>query len=585
LADRFIPLGRLPHGTIQPGLQQLKDHVMAAPIANYYDVFISCSEEDQEWVDAWLLPRLEEAKLRVIVGYRDFELGTPTLINIERAIERSRRTIVVLTPAWLASEWNSFESLLVQASDPAARRRKLLPLLLKPCDLPKRIASLQAADFRVDRFWERQSRRLVRDISDIIPVEPPWQEPGGIRQLARWKRWLWRYRREIRRSVLAVVTLLLLLAMLLQLPPFFDLREGWRDIGLDTQGATSGRLARAGDVLLVGTDTDSTQGCASPDTGLWRRAAAGEPWVLLAPPLEFTTAKGCQRAAIMAFAVDRAAPQTIFAATSDRSVLRGDHGGAQWSPVTSTGLPSQTLAIAVTPAFPGTLFVSGLSAGVYRLRAGASAWERLDGAQFCAEPNSANLPASLKIRALLGVDRALYLGTDQPIGLRPGPDDGVYASYDGGNCWKRLDSASGRYQYKALAWVPGHEEELLALTYDTLAASKGEAKFHLWRLSAARGRTASIWDSLYTVQAIYVAPGQPAIWYAATNLGQVYRGDLDSPSASAVALHPLAFNLRCFLNKCQAALAPDADPSTPLLLMESHVYRWASVPWYRRIWP
>ena len=73
-----------------------------------YDVLISHSRGDREWVDEWLLPRLEQAGLHVAVDYRDFVVGMPRIENIERMVRNSRRTIVVLTPEWLESEWNSF---------------------------------------------------------------------------------------------------------------------------------------------------------------------------------------------------------------------------------------------------------------------------------------------------------------------------------------------------------------------------------------------------------------------------------------------------------------------------------------------
>ena len=69
-----------------------------------YDVFISCSQAEREWVDEWLLPRLEQAGLRVAVDYRDFIVGMPRIDNIERAVNHSRHTIVVLTTNWLDSE-------------------------------------------------------------------------------------------------------------------------------------------------------------------------------------------------------------------------------------------------------------------------------------------------------------------------------------------------------------------------------------------------------------------------------------------------------------------------------------------------
>jgi len=119
----------------------LKDR--GGDIANakfHYDGFISYSHHDKEWVHGWLLPRLEAAGLRVCIDFRDFEPGLPSLINMENAVEHSRKTLIVLTPAWVESEWTAFESLLIQTDDPAGRRARMIPLLLKSCEPPKELS-------------------------------------------------------------------------------------------------------------------------------------------------------------------------------------------------------------------------------------------------------------------------------------------------------------------------------------------------------------------------------------------------------------------------------------------------------------
>jgi len=126
-----------------------------------YDVFISYSTHDGEWVRTWLLPRLEEAGLRVCIDLHDFDIGAPILVNIERAMERSRKTLLVLTPNWVQSEWTIFESLLWQTDNPTGLHRRLLPLRLKWCEPPKRIAMLTYADFTIPDRWESELPRLI----------------------------------------------------------------------------------------------------------------------------------------------------------------------------------------------------------------------------------------------------------------------------------------------------------------------------------------------------------------------------------------------------------------------------------------
>jgi hypothetical protein len=125
-----------------------------------YDVFISYSHADRAWVWNWLLPRLEASGLKVCIDDRDFEVGVPSLINMERAVDNSKHTLIVMTPAWIESAWTEFESLLVATNDPAARQRRLLPLKLISCHPPPRIAILTYANFTQPRHRVKEFNRL-----------------------------------------------------------------------------------------------------------------------------------------------------------------------------------------------------------------------------------------------------------------------------------------------------------------------------------------------------------------------------------------------------------------------------------------
>ncbi len=73
-----------------------------------YDVFISYASTDRAWIRGELARRLEASGLRVCVDVRDFELGAPRATELERAILSSRKTVLILTPAYLESEWAEF---------------------------------------------------------------------------------------------------------------------------------------------------------------------------------------------------------------------------------------------------------------------------------------------------------------------------------------------------------------------------------------------------------------------------------------------------------------------------------------------
>ena len=96
-----------------------------------YHVFVSYSHRDHSWVTEWLVPGLKRAGLKVCLDVESFEPGAPSLTEMERAVLESRKTLLVITPSYLRSRWAEFENVLVQAIDPAARARRVIPVLLK----------------------------------------------------------------------------------------------------------------------------------------------------------------------------------------------------------------------------------------------------------------------------------------------------------------------------------------------------------------------------------------------------------------------------------------------------------------------
>jgi hypothetical protein len=145
-----------------------------------FDVFISYSHADQAWVENELLRRLEIAGLRACIDHRDFAAGAPIATEIERAIRESRKTILVLSPDYLKSQWAEYESLIVQTAGPSNRNRRLVPVLHKPCKLPSRLSFLIYVDLSDGKASEESWSRLLVTLGSkretgvgARPLEPP----------------------------------------------------------------------------------------------------------------------------------------------------------------------------------------------------------------------------------------------------------------------------------------------------------------------------------------------------------------------------------------------------------------------------
>jgi hypothetical protein len=157
-----------------------------------YDVFISYSTADRQWAEDWLRPRLEAAGLQVCTD-DDFEPGVPRLINIERAVGNSRQAVLILTPAWITSEWSEFAALLSQTADPAARQRRLLPLMLERCQVPSRIGMLTSIDFTRTDKRDKEVQRTIKVVRGELrlPERPLSQEQRNRQRMLQKVRDFW----------------------------------------------------------------------------------------------------------------------------------------------------------------------------------------------------------------------------------------------------------------------------------------------------------------------------------------------------------------------------------------------------------
>ncbi|XP_063739430.1 toll-like receptor 2 [Eleginops maclovinus] len=76
-----------------------------------YDAFVSYSEMDSGWVETHLVPELEQVEppLRLCLHMRDFVPGGWILDNIMDAIDKSHRTLFILSLNFIRSEWCKYK--------------------------------------------------------------------------------------------------------------------------------------------------------------------------------------------------------------------------------------------------------------------------------------------------------------------------------------------------------------------------------------------------------------------------------------------------------------------------------------------
>jgi hypothetical protein len=135
-----------------------------------FDAYVSFADADADWVWQTLVPRLEAAGLRVAVSGDVEEPGVARVVNVERGLETAKRTVAVLSPAYLADRWSEFENTLVQTIGIDEGTYRLLPLKIAPLDtLPARLRMLSAIDLSGTRPVERELGRLMTALEAPLP--------------------------------------------------------------------------------------------------------------------------------------------------------------------------------------------------------------------------------------------------------------------------------------------------------------------------------------------------------------------------------------------------------------------------------
>ncbi|KAL3050894.1 hypothetical protein OYC64_001215 [Pagothenia borchgrevinki] len=155
-----------------------------------YDAFVSYSERDASWVENFLVPELEEPRendgdslnprpLTLCLHKRDFLPGHWIVDNIMSAMERSRRTVFILSENFVQSEWCRYELDFshFQLFDGETGSDAAILILLEPLskdDIPKRFCKLRKLmssttylewpreEERSGEFW-RKVRNALRD--------------------------------------------------------------------------------------------------------------------------------------------------------------------------------------------------------------------------------------------------------------------------------------------------------------------------------------------------------------------------------------------------------------------------------------
>ena len=111
-----------------------------------YDVFVSYSHKDEQWVNEELLPRLLSFKISVCIDRTHFIEGQPVDSELHRLVRMSRQSLLVLTSNWVASNFTDYELQLMLTTESGEDYERFLPLRIDQCEIPRTLEQFQIID-------------------------------------------------------------------------------------------------------------------------------------------------------------------------------------------------------------------------------------------------------------------------------------------------------------------------------------------------------------------------------------------------------------------------------------------------------
>ncbi len=151
------------------------------------DFFISYTQADRSWAE-WMAWALEEDGHKVLIQAWDFVPGSNWIQGMRAGVSKAERTIAVLSPDYLESEYGTAEWEAAWAADPLGAQRKLLTVRVKECNRPDFLAAVVSVD--LFGISEANARARLRTMVSSAktgrtkPTEPP-DFPGYERAMPR----------------------------------------------------------------------------------------------------------------------------------------------------------------------------------------------------------------------------------------------------------------------------------------------------------------------------------------------------------------------------------------------------------------
>jgi hypothetical protein len=146
--------------------------MMAERGSTRLDFFVSYAQADQTWAE-WIAWQLEAAGYSTVLQAWDFVAGGDWIYQMQRATVATRRTIAVLSSAYLESVYSGAEWRVAFANDPTGEQGLLLPVRVEQVQPP----GLLQTRVYVDLVGLSRQTARTRLLEGVRPPGRPQREP------------------------------------------------------------------------------------------------------------------------------------------------------------------------------------------------------------------------------------------------------------------------------------------------------------------------------------------------------------------------------------------------------------------------
>ncbi len=216
------------------------------------DFFISYNRADRAWAE-WIAWQLEAAGYRAVIQTRDLREGDKGTLDLQRAMQDAKRTLIVLSPGFLASQFTALEWAAAFAPDSDSAKGRMAAVQVRECQpkgllaqidcidlvgLPDRAAATRRLHAAVatwcvkpgagpaPRAWAPGRLRAGAGGSKPSKPEPPWPPAPVRRSPVNGSRFRYALRRVRMVAMAALVAWVVLRLLRAAAPEWFAVNPG-----------------------------------------------------------------------------------------------------------------------------------------------------------------------------------------------------------------------------------------------------------------------------------------------------------------------------------------------------------------------